>query len=281
MMYRTKKEGIQLYAWSGLILILLSGIALGFKQEAKPSMKLVWADEFDRDGLPDSTRWGYDLGDGCPKNCGWGNNELQYYTANRKENARIRDGKLIIEAHHEKMGSKEYSSSRMVSKHKGDWTYGKVEVRAQLPTGRGVWPAIWMLPTDWAYGGWPESGEIDIMEFVGYTPDTIYSTVHTEKYNHVIGTQKSKGIASNTLSTEFHTYGIYWDEKKIDFMFDDKVFHSFANKKEGAAAWPFDKDFHMVLNMAVGGNWGGKMGVDPAIWPQQMIVDYVRVYQWQ
>src|SRR5688572_27801539 len=105
MMQRRKKEGIQFYAWSGLIIVLLSGIMVGFKQEAKPGMKLVWSDEFDRDGLPDSTRWGYDLGDGCPNNCGWGNNELQYYTAHRKENARVRDGKLIIEAHREKMGT--------------------------------------------------------------------------------------------------------------------------------------------------------------------------------
>jgi beta-glucanase (GH16 family) len=109
----------------------------------------------------------------------------------------------------------------------------------------------------------------------------MYSTVHTEKYNHVIGTQRSKGIASSSLSTDFHTYGIYWDEKKIDFLFDDKVFHSFANTHEGSEAWPFDRDFHMVLNIAVGGNWGGKMGVDPSIWPQQMIVDYVGVYQWK
>jgi beta-glucanase (GH16 family) len=272
-------HGIRIYGLTGIILFLIASALIRNAEMPPPRMTLVWADEFDKDGLPDSTRWGYDLGDGCPQNCGWGNNELQYYTSNRAENARVTDGHLIIEAHREKMGTKEYSSSRMVSKHKGDWTYGKVEVRAKLPSGIGVWPAIWMLPTDWSYGGWPSSGEIDIMEFVGYIPDTIFGTVHTGKYNHVLGTQKSKGIPSSTLSTEFHTYGIFWDEKKIDFLFDDKVFHTFYNKHEGAEAWPFDRDFHMVLNMAVGGNWGGKMGVDKSIWPQQMVVDYVRVYQ--
>lgn len=281
MIDRINYNGIQFFSLAGLVVALLISGLIHDKKDHPASMKLVWADEFDGKGLPDSTRWGYDLGDGCPQNCGWGNNELQYYTANREANARVQDGHLIIEAHREKTGTKEYSSSRIVSKHKGDWTYGKVEVRAKLPSGVGVWPAIWMLPTDWAYGGWPSSGEIDIMEFVGYVPDTIYGTVHTGKYNHILGTQRSKGVSSSTLSKAFHTYGISWDEQKIDFLFDDKVYHSFYNKKEGSEAWPFDRDFHMVLNLAVGGNWGGKMGIDSSIWPQQMVVDYVRVYQWE
>ena len=239
----------------------------------------MWADEFKGTGLPDTTKWSYDKGDGCPRNCGWGNNELQYYTSNRLENARVEGGNLVIEAHREKMKTRDYSSSRMVSKHKGDWTYGKVEVRAKLPKGIGVWPAIWMLPTDWAYGDWPASGEIDIMEHVGYIPDSIFGTVHTKSYNGMLGTQKSKGIASRSVNTTFHTYGMVWSKEKIDFLFDDKVYHSFPNRHEGSDAWPFDLDFHMVMNIAVGGNWGGKMGVDTTIWPQQMVVDYVRVYQ--
>lgn len=121
------------------------------------TVKLVWSDEFDHLGLPDSDRWGYDTGDGCPQNCGWGNNELQYYTSGRRENARVEKGHLIIEAHRETMGQREYTSARIVSKNKGDWTYGKIVARAKLPKGTGVWPAIWMLPTEWAYGGWPES----------------------------------------------------------------------------------------------------------------------------
>lgn len=266
-------------AVAGLAFLFIFSSSLSSLNHEERKMKLVWSDEFKKDGLPDSTKWGYDTGDGCPMKCGWGNNELQYYTARRLENARVEGGNLIIEAHREKMGSREYSSSRMVSKHKGDWTYGRIEARAKLPKGRGVWPAIWMLPTDWAYGDWPASGEIDIMEHVGYIPDSIFGTVHTKLYNGLLGTQKSKGIEVNSVSEQFHTYGIEWNKDKIDFLFDGKAFHSFPNKHEGPDGWPFDLDFHLVLNMAVGGNWGGKMGVDTAIWPQKMLVDYVRVYQ--
>ncbi len=241
--------------------------------------KLVWSDEFDGTGLPDATKWGYDQGDGCPSNCGWGNNELQYYTTGKIENARVENGHLIVEAHKAKTMTRDYSSARLVSKHKGDWTYGRMAIRAKLPSGRGVWPAIWMLPTDWAYGVWPASGEIDIMEFVGYLPDSLFGTVHTGSFNHLAGTQVTKGIYSNTLSTEFHEYSIEWDAEKIQFYFDGQHYLTFENRNEGSDAWPFDRNFHMILNIAVGGNWGGKMGVDTAIWPQRMEVDYVRVYQ--
>lgn len=245
----------------------------------KKQFRLVWSDEFDYTGLPDTVKWGYDPGDGCPSNCSWGNNELQYYNVRRPENARVENGHLMIEARREKSGTREYSSARMVSRHKGDWTYGRVTVRAKLPKGKGVWPAIWMLPTDWVYGGWPESGEIDIMEHVGYMPDSVFGSVHTGRFNHVQGTQVTAGLRSTTLSSEFHEYGIEWDADKIDFFFDNQKYQTFLNKHEGSGAWPFDRDFHLILNIAVGGNWGGKMGVDTAIWPQQMLVDYVRVYQ--
>lgn len=242
-------------------------------------MKLVWSDEFNKEGQPDSALWGYDTGDGCPGNCGWGNNELQFYTDNRTENARVRNGFLIIEAHREQTETRDYSSARLVSKHKGDWTYGRVNVRAKLPKGVGVWPAIWMLPTNWEYGGWPRSGEIDIMEFVGYMPDSLFGTVHTERFNHIKGTQVSKGVYSGTLSSDFHEYSIEWNKEKIEFYFDGELYLTFHNNHDGPEAWPFDRDFHLVLNIAVGGNWGGKMGVDESIWPQKMLVDYVRVYQ--
>jgi beta-glucanase (GH16 family) len=241
--------------------------------------RLVWSDEFDYAGLPDTSKWGYDAGDGCPSVCGWGNNELQYYSVRRKENSRVENGNLVIEARREKTGTKEYSSARMVSRQKGDWTYGRVTVRAKLPKGKGVWPAIWMLPTDWAYGGWPESGEIDIMEHVGYLPDSLYGSVHTKRFNHVQGTQVTGGIRSTTLNTEFHEYSIEWDAEKIDFFFDNQKYQTFRNRHEGPDAWPFDRDFHLILNIAVGGNWGGKMGVDTSVWPQRMLVDYVRIYQ--
>ncbi len=271
---------------SGILLVLAFCLgALLFwsaSDEIKPapdSMKLVWSDEFDSGTMPDPTKWGYDLGDGCPEICGWGNNELQYYTDNRKENVRIEDGKLIIEARQEKMGSKDYTSARLKSKLKGDWTYGRIVARAKLPKGLGVWPAIWMLPTEWAYGEWPASGEIDIMENVGYMPDSLFGTIHTKKYNGSLGTQVTKGIFSSTLSTQYHEYEIDWNDQKIDFLFDGALFQSFRNNHEGSEAWPFDKTFHLLMNIAVGGNWGGKHGVDVAIWPQRMYVDYVRVYQ--
>jgi beta-glucanase (GH16 family) len=257
--------------------IFTAGCALNKSKSAK--MQLVWSDEFNYSGLPDTTKWGYDIGDGCPNVCGWGNNELQLYSGHRLENARVKDGHLIIEARKETKGKFAYTSARMVTKRKGDWKYGKIDVRAKLPKGRGIWPAIWMLPSDWAYGGWPASGEIDIMEHVGYLPDSLYGSVHTKLFNHIQGTQVTGGIMSKTTSTDFHNYGIEWDAEKIDFYYDDYKYLTFNNKHQGSEAWPFDRTFHLILNIAVGGNWGGKMGVDNTIFPQEMQVDYVRIYQ--
>ena len=241
--------------------------------------KLLWADEFSYKGLPDSTRWSYDLGRGCPQNCGWGNQEAQFYTWNRKENARVENGFLIIEARKENWQDALYTSTRLVSKNKGDWKYGRIEVRAQLPKGTGIWPAIWMLPTDNVYGIWPKSGEIDIMENVGYYPDSVFGTVHTEAYNGMRGTQKVKGISVPDLSTAFHIYAIEWNEKSISFYVDQQRINYFENDHKGFATWPYDQRFHLVLNVAVGGTWGGKYGIDEAIFPQRMLIDYVRVYQ--
>lgn len=240
--------------------------------------RLVWADEFEQEGAPDAARWVYDLGDGCPDVCGWGNNELQYYTQ-RPENVRIEDGKLIIEAHREPYEGKEYTSTRLVSREKGDWKYGYIEARAKLPQGTGTWPAIWMLPTDWQYGGWPASGEIDIMEHVGYNQGMVHGTVHTEAFNHRIGTQKGDSIMVPNVHEQFHVYAIDWSPEKIDFMVDGTVYNTFTNEDTGHEAWPFDQPFHLLLNLAVGGNWGGAKGVDEEIWPQHMEIDYVRVYE--
>lgn len=273
-----KTYSLVVWASAFSVLCLLTACIPG-KKLSQGRQRLVWSDEFNYAGLPDTSKWGYDLGDGCPNVCGWGNNELQYYNANRSENARVENGHLVITARKEKAGTKDYTSARMVSRFKGDWTYGRMVIRAKLPKGRGVWPAIWMLPTDWAYGGWPASGEIDIMEFVGYMPDSVFGSLHTQFFNHSIGTQVTKGLYSKTLSSDFHEYSINWDAEKIEFYYDDQLFQTFRNNGQGFGAWPFDKRFHLILNIAVGGNWGGKMGVDPDIWPQEMLVDYVRVYQ--
>jgi beta-glucanase (GH16 family) len=241
--------------------------------------KPIWSDEFDYTGSPDSTKWSYDLGDGCPNNCGWGNNEAEYYTGDFN-NARIENGTLIIEAHKDSLGGKAYTSARIKSKLKGDWLYGRIEVKAQLPKGKGTWPAIWMLPTDWKYGGWPASGEIDIMEHVGYDPGVIHGTIHTYAHNHSKGTQKEGKIKVQDSMDAFHLYAMDWAKDKIDFYVDNDLYFTVKrDPKDDYKEWPFDQRFHLIMNIAVGGNWGGKDGIDDSIWPQRMVVDYVRVFQ--
>ena len=245
----------------------------------KPGRRLAWSDEFDYKGLPDPKKWGYDLGDGCPDVCGWGNEEAEFYTKDLK-NARVENGMLIIEARKDSMGGKAFTSARLVTKHKGDWKYGRIEVKAKLPRGKGTWPAIWMLSTDWKYGGWPQSGEIDIMEHVGHDQGVIHGTLHSEKYNHVKRTQQEGKITVSDCSDAFHVYAVDWKDKQIDFFVDDKMYHSVKrNPTDDSNGWPFDQPFHLILNVAVGGSWGAMHGIDPSIWPQQMVIDYVRVYQ--
>lgn len=257
--------------WLAKIGVCLLVIMSGCSQKAH----LVWSDEFNVSGTPDSTRWGYDMGSAN----GWGNNEQQHYTKDSK-NVRIADGVLIIEAHKDSLAGKAYTSARLTTKHKGDWTYGKIEVKAKLPVGRGTWPAIWMLSTDWRYGGWPASGEIDIMEHVGYDPGVIHGTIHTETYNHIKQTQKEGKVTVADAQQNFHVYGLNWTKDQMDFLVDDKVYCSVTrDPKDDFKGWPFDQPFHLLLNFAVGGNWGGKEGIDETIWPKRFEVDYVRVYQ--
>lgn len=237
---------------------------------------LIWQDEFDSPGLPDSTKWSYDTAGNV---WGWGNNELQFYTRSRKENAMVNNGFLKIIARKEDFKEHGYTSARLVTKYKADWLYGKIEVRAKLPRGRGLWPAIWMLPTDQVYGGWPDSGEIDIMEHVGHIPDSVYFSVHTKSYNHVIGTQKTRGIYIADRYGPFHRFTVEWDKNVINGYLDDLHYFTFKNENSGWQEWPFNKRFHLILNLAVGGNWGGQQGVDDSIFPCSLEVDYVKVYQ--
>ena len=238
--------------------------------------ELVWSDEFDYNGLPESKKWSYDT-DGNAN--GWGNNEAQYYTSGQLKNSEVKDGFLYINAIKENAGDKKYTSARLITKSKGDWLYGKVEVRAKLPDGKGMWPAIWMLPTDWTYGGWPASGEIDIMENVGYDPYIIVASAHTQSYNHVQGTQKNATLTISDCYTQFHNYILEWDANEYRVYVDEKLYFTFKNEGTGYKVWPFDKRFHLLLNVAVGGNWGGQQGIDDGIFPRSMVVDYVRVYQ--
>ena len=233
----------------------------------------VWEDEFSTDGAPDPAKWGYDIG-----GSGWGNNELQYYT-NLTNNASVANGILSVTARKEFRDGKNYTSARLVTKNKGDFLNGRVEVSAKLPSGRGTWPAIWMLPTDWEYGNWPNSGEIDIMEHVGYDPTRVHFSIHTEAYNHTKGTQKSTNRIIPTAMSEFHKYRVDWTPYAVRGYFDDEFIFEFVNEGKGSPAWPFDKKFHLLLNLAIGGNWGGVNGVDDTIFPVIFEIDYVRVYK--
>ena len=237
---------------------------------------LVWSDEFDEDGLPNSSNWRYDTG-----GHGWGNQELQFYTPARSKNARVEDGSLIIEAHRESFSGSGYTSARLLSRQ--EWTYGRFEARAILPSGRGTWPAIWMLPDLRQYGGWPRAGEIDIMEHVGFDPDRVHVTVHTEAYNHTRGTQRGASIMVPTARSEFNIYAVEWTPSEIRGYVNDTPYFTFRNERltnpqADDRHWPFDHPFHLILNIAVGGTWGGQQGIDPNIWPQRLQVDYVRVY---
>jgi beta-glucanase (GH16 family) len=244
-----------------------------FGQQQKTSWHLVWSDEFNYKGLPDTTKWTYDVG----SSNGWGNNELEYYTYRKLKNERVENGKLIIEARKERVDSFKYTSARLLTRGKTAWQYGKIEVKAKTPKGRGSWPAIWMLAENMKE--WPDDGEIDIMEHVGFHQGYIHGSVHCKKYYHVIGTQKTDTVHVPDCSTIFHVYSLEWDKEIIKVAVDGKVFFSFVNEHKGYEYWPFDNKMHLILNIAVGGNWGGQKGVDDKAFPMKMEVDYVRVYQ--
>ncbi|MEO7310963.1 MAG: family 16 glycosylhydrolase [Chitinophagaceae bacterium] len=226
---------------------------------------LVWSEEFDTPGLPSTSKWGYDLGAG-----GWGNNELEYYT-NRQENAIVSGGTLKINAIKENYSGSTFTSARLLSKDKFSFKYGKIEIRAKLPAGVGSWPAIWMLGSNISTTPWPGCGEIDIMEHLGRDLNKIYSTMHYP------GHSGSGGVGGTTVisnaTTEFHKYGMEWSAASLKFYVDDVLFFTFAN----TPATPFNQNFFIILNLAIGGDFGGP--VDPAFTGGTMEVDYIRVYQ--
>ncbi|PXY39113.1 laminarinase [Flavobacterium cheongpyeongense] len=228
---------------------------------------LVWSDEFNTDGAPDTTKWGYNLGTG---DNGWGNNEKQNYT-NSATNVIVQGGSLKITAKKEASGGAAYSSARLVSDSKFKFTYGKVEVRAKLPTGAGTWPAIWMLGQNYSTKPWPACGEIDIMEHVGNNQNVVLGTLHYPGRSGGNADSGSKTIAN--VSTEFHVYKAVWSPASIKIYTDETLIHSVAN----SASLPFNSDFFLILNVAMGGNLGGN--IDPAFTQSSMEIDYVRVYQ--
>jgi beta-glucanase (GH16 family) len=238
-----------------------------------PGMTLVWADEFSAATL-NTSDWNFETGDGCP-NCGWGNNELEYYT--NGDNVSLQSGKLIIEAREESLGGKNYTSSRITTKSKKTFKYGRIDIRARVPLGQGIWPALWMMPQDNVYGTWPKSGEIDIMELLGHEPTKVYSTVH---YGPGPGsTNISRNTVSPTaLSNEFHVYSLIWEQDKMQFLLDNVVFSTVNKADLGGNNYPFNENFFFIFNLAVGGNWPGSPNTT-TYFPQWLAVDYVRVFQ--
>ncbi len=238
-----------------------------------PNLTLVWSDEFDG-SLVNTNDWTFETGAS-----GWGNNELQNYT--NGNNAEVVDGNLILTARklndNTTVGS--YTSTRMVTKGKREFQYGKIEIRAKLPSGTGIWPAIWMLGSNFSNAGWPACGETDIMEYVGYQPNVIHSTVHTTSGSGGSGVGNSMTVS--TCEEEFHIYGLLWTDEKMVFYVDipENIVHTYNPLVKTIENWPFDQPSFFILNVAVGGTWGGAQGIDNSIFPQSMYIDYVRVYQ--
>jgi beta-glucanase (GH16 family) len=238
---------------------------------------LVWHDEFDGSTV-DLTKWTPQIGNGCDIGlCGWGNNELQYYT-DKSTNLQVTGGNLVITARKERIQSNQYTSARLRSLNKGEWTYGRMEARMKLPTGKGIWPAFWMLPTDEVYGAWPQSGEIDIMEHLGHEPSTVYGTVH---YGQPYPNNRSTGgkylLPSGAFKDDFHVFAIEWEPNVMRWYVDGILYSTKTNNDLAPERWPFDQRFHFLLNLAVGGNWPGNPDAT-TVFPQTLTVDYVRVY---
>lgn len=259
---------------SAALLAGCAGPALTPDSAVPKGYALVWSDEFAKDGLPDAGRWNYDTG---MNKQGWHNNEKQYYSGPRADNAVVREGQLVITARLEQRreqadwGGQRYSSARLLTAGKAAWTYGFFEIRAKLPCGRGTWPALWML----GQGEWPAVGELDILEFVGREPGRIFSTVHTTSGS---GGKGPGGPASlPTACSAFHNYQMHWTPQEVRFAVDGRTHFVYRNAGQGVQQWPFDAPQFLIMNVAVGGDLGGD--IDDRIFPVTMEVDYVRVYQ--
>lgn len=240
-------------------------------------LELVWADEFDGTSL-DLSKWTPQIGTGCPSLCGWGNNELQYY---RFENTSVAGGFLRITAKEESFGGRSYTSARIRSLNLGDFRYGRFEMRAQMPIGQGLWPAFWMLPTNSPYGGWAATGEIDIMEYLGHDPDRVSGTLHYGgEFPDNVFSSNAFTLGSGTFHDDFHEFALEWEPCEMRWYVDGQLYATQTNWFSSAAPYPapFDQPFHLLLNVAVGGNLPGPPDGSTSF-PQEMVVDYVRVFQ--
>ena len=248
------------------VLVFIAIISFGVHAQKR---ELVWSDEFNGDAL-DLTSWNFELGDGCPNLCGWGNNERQVYT---KENHRLEDGKLIITA---KKEGDLYTSTRITTQGKHEFQYGRMEARAKVAVGQGIWPAFWMLGSDIKEVGWPACGEIDILEYVGREEDMVYTTLHVPAGHG--DSAFSKKTKFEDIEEGYHVYAAEWSPEQIEFFVDDQSVFVYNPEDKTKAVWPFDQPFYFIINLAIGGNFGGP-DVDDSIFPQEYAIDYVRVYQ--
>jgi beta-glucanase (GH16 family) len=250
------------------VFVFISSCLIGQTNGGK--WELVWSDEFDYSGLPDSQKWNYE--EGFVRN-----HEAQYYTKARPENAKVENGELIITARKENYKEAAYTSASINTRGKFEFQGGKVEIRAKLPEGRGVWPAIWTLGTNIDKVGWPVCGEIDIMEFVGYEPGNIYASIHISDYDHSKSYDRGGRLETDKPFDDFHIYAVEWYADRLDFYFDDKKYFTCERKGEGTGEWPFDAPQYLLINLAIGGEWGGQKGIDDAIFPVEYRIDYVRI----
>jgi beta-glucanase (GH16 family) len=241
-----------------------------------PGYTLAWGDEFNG-GSTDATAWTAEVGDGCPSLCGWGNNELEYYT-NPPNNLFFQDGKMIIELKAETFGGKNYTSARIKTQGKKTFKFGRIDIRAILPKGKGVWPAFWMLPQNNVYGGWPRSGEIDLMENMGNEPAKVLSTVHYGPGPGSIYISRNYTLPSSTFSDQFHVFSFEWKLDQLKFYVDDNLFSTVNKPDLGGNTYPFNELFYFVINLAIGGNFPGAPDATTLL-PQWLIIDYIRIYQ--
>ena len=239
--------------------------------EQTKELKLVWSDEFEGTSL-NLDNWSFELGDGCPSLCGWGNNELQIYT---DKNHRLEDGVLVISAKKDDQGY--FTSSRIITKAKQEFQYGRIETRIKVPSGAGLWPAFWALGNDIDTNSWPDCGEIDIMEYVGRKPGEVFTSIHTRSsYGNTINTQTTP---SPNIEDNFHVYAIEWNEYFIEFFLDENKVYTYSPQIKNKDTWPFNKPFFVILNLAIGGNFGGPVA-NNITFPKDYFIDYVRVYQY-
>ncbi len=249
------------------LIVLVSITSLNYAQTQK--RKLVWEENFDSKTL-NRDSWNFDIGNGCPDLCGWGNNERQIYT---ETNHTLKDGNLIIQA---KLENEVFTSTKITTKGKKQFLYGRFEARAKLPVGHGLWPAFWMLGSNISTIGWPKCGEIDILEYIGREPHMVFTSLHTQdSHGETINTKKTK---FDSIEEGYHIYAMDWTKDKIEFFVDSILVYTFQPSIKNEDTWPFNKPFYLIVNLAVGGNFGGPE-VDNSVFPQQFNIDYIKVYQ--